>query len=578
MTGKHDIVKLFANPRTEPVLAIFLGIVSAYLMFVNLDAAAFWHDEGTNAIMARALATTGTLTGWDGRNLFFGSTDVVYKQLYAITNDLTIAYPPWPAVPSALGILLFGDGEFGVRFPHALLGALCLPVFYAILRRHFPDSPRLRMMTFALLALSPIFILYARQGRYYPDAILFSLLAFYFYQRYKDKTGNPLVSLAGVCIFTILNFLNHYTVGFVFALSLAIWHLIYFWRETTKRQWLELSAAGIVCGGVCLSWLLWNELIGSGTRLEYGEGFYRLPWLERHIYLLWFYLRDFVRTGWLPLWVALWWLWHASDGVLFNRQTVKKGGCKHKVASAMTSAVAVRQWAVLAVLVVVIGSLTSVQPAADHSLADMRYLLPALPFAVLMCAAFVNWAWSKDKIFGGAMFAILAFSNFAGHPFIVQSTLCLGGFNTNYSVSTPVPLMALAREIHRPYPTGISETVAYLREHAQQDDTIFVWEWEDSTVFLYYLTDQLIFCCGLPSDATLPKEKIRELGVPIYVDDGVPDWFVNMDRPRPTPDGYEQVKVGEYYTSPTNRPELEYHCFDPGDHRPRAKIYKRIAS
>ena len=584
-------------PRWELAVIVLLGMISAYLMLINLDYAEFWHDEAVNAIMARALANTGTLSGWDGRNLFFGSTDVVYKQLYAVTNDLTIAYPPWPAVPSALGILIFGDGEFGVRFPHAVLGVLCLPVFYALLRRNFPDSPRLRMMAFALFALSPIFLLYARQGRYYPDAVLFSLLAFFFYQKYMR--GDGLRSLAAACVFVVLNFLNHYGVGFIYALSLALWHVVCFRRDTSKRQWLEMTVAGAVCGAACLGWLLWSGVIGSGAHLEYGEGFYKTTWLTRHLFLLMAYFRDIIHHGWLPLWVALWWMWFSSrrsflPSLLAGFQPKAKGKRKGRLTfgqqlvkrfpavfapptvAADAGELMARQLALLVVILTFWASIMSVQPI-KHTVADMRYLLPALPFVILMAAVFADWVWSKSKAFGAGLLTVLLFSNFAGFPYIAQGALCGVNIFKPYAVKEPFTLFALMGEVHRPYPTANGEVISYLHKHAKQDDTIFVQPWPDHAVLLYYLSDKLIFCCGLPQDALLPKDKITALNIPIYAGSVRPEWYVRVMGKDKEVGGYEKVETGTIYSYPTHRPEVEFHCFYPPNQRAsRAAIYRKI--
>ncbi len=299
-----------APPRREAVVAFVVAAVSVYLMFVNLDYVTLWHDEGANAIMSASLARDGTLSAWDGRNLYFGIRGG--EEYFGITEDLNFAYPPWSGVPSALGILFFGGGEFALRFPHAFLGALSLPVLYFLLRLNFPARPRLRLLAFAMFALSPIVILYMRQGRYYPDAVLFTLLAFYCYQRFWRDGGVPW--LCGLSFFTVLNFLNHFGGGFSAAAATAAWHVIYFRRETSPRQWLQFAAAGFAAAAACGGYLFAAKIVGGEISLEYDAGFYEFSWAKRHAYLMFYYFRDLIRTGWLPLWVALWWIWFAARG------------------------------------------------------------------------------------------------------------------------------------------------------------------------------------------------------------------------------------------------------------------------
>ncbi len=563
------------NPA-ETLAVMVVAVLSAYLMLVNLDYAALWHDEGTNAIMAHSLVTNGTLSGWDGRNLFFGST-FVNQHKYAIDNDLYLAsYPPWPAFPSALGIILFGDGETGVRFFHALLGVLCLPVLYLLLRQNFPASPRLRVFAFAFFALSPIVILYVRQGRYYPDAIFFTLLCFYCYQRFWRGGRGGGAWLGGLVVFTTLNFLNHFAIGFTVAASLALWHLLLHLRATSRRQWLQLAVAGAAAMAACGGYLLMAGIIGGDSALEYGEGFYKTAWLERHVTLMGYYFRDLARSGWLPLWVALWWAYYLA--VPFIASRASRAGTKHNKAARGESEGkdggerddrTVRHWALFAVLLVVTGSLISVQPLAQP-IADLRYLVMALPFVLFLSAVCADWAWRKNKIAGGVVVAVLMTTNFAAWPFLMKD------YHKHFGCpSERFVLPAMVREIHRPYPSAVAEAVTWLRANAARNDTVFVHPWADYAVLLYYLGDKLIFCCGLPDDAKLPREKIRALNVPVYASDAAPQWVVTMNGTATAPAGYRTVYSGQAFPYPTQRPELEYHCFAPPAGRTVAHIYRR---
>lgn len=574
--------------RNETLVVVLIAAVSAYLMLVNLDYAALWHDEGTNAIMAHSFVKNGTFSGWDGRNLFFGSTFVDRDQ-YAINNDFVLtSYPPWPGFPSALGIFLFGASEFGVRFFHALLGVLCLPLFYFLLRQNFPASARLRVLAFALFALSPIVILYMRQGRYYPDAIFFTLLCLYCYQRFWR--GGSSAWLGGLAIVATLNFLNHFAIGFTVAASLALWHLCLHARTTSTKQWLQFAASGAVISVACGGYLLIAGIIGGDSAREYGENFYQATWLERRYLLLIYYFRDLTRTGWLSLGVVLWWAWYLLWPPLTSlltsankKKKLLKRARKTKSLIAIANAdknnnedererKTVHHFALFAVLLVTLSAMTSVQPPLVQPIADMRYMVIALPFVLFLSAVCVNWLWQKNGIAGGALLAVLMTTNFAAWPNTIT------GIHKSFGCpTTTLVLPALIREIHRPYPSAIAEAVAYLRANAAQDDTVFVDRWDDSAVLLYYLSDHLIFCCGLPDDAKLPRDKIRALNVPVYKSDATPQWWVAMNASAKVPAGYHAVYTGRAYPYPTQRPELEYRCFAPplSTDRRAMRIYQR---
>lgn len=565
MDANFSLGARLLSDSAEKMIVLAVGIVGAYLILINLDYVTLWHDEGTNAIMARSLAQQGALSGWDGRNLFFG----IYLRQYAIDDNFNIVYPPWPAVPSALGTLLFGDGELAIRLPHALLGALSLPIFYLLLRLNFPARRRLRLFAFALFALSPIVILYMRQGRYYPDTILFTLLCFYCYQRFwRDGDIRWLIGMSAA---TLLNFFNHFTAGFTVAAALALWHVSLYWRETTIRQWVLLASAGAFIAAICGGYLIFSGILG-GDNLEYGKDTYQTPWLKRHILLAYYYFRDMIRTGWLPLWVAVWWACYIGYRLLTGGKKKKRKKKSPKIAVPDDSR-AIFSWAFMAALLLVITAVVSVQPVHNHQLADMRYLVAALPFILFMCAVFVDWVWDKNKIGGGILFVLLAATNLGGYPYLITFVHQQFGCQSKNFV-----LPALVQEIHRPYRSAIAEVSDYLRRNAAQDDTIFVQPWPDYAVLLYYMSDKLIFCCGLPDDSTLPRAQIRQLGVPIYESDAAPEWQVRFGGGLRAEDKakYEVVYVGDAYRYPTQRPELEFHCFTPPAGTSDVRIYRRI--
>ena len=297
--------------------------------------------------------------------------------------------------------------------------------------------------------------------------------------------------------------------------------------------------------------------------MEYGEGFYRKSWLERRIALGGFYFRDLLRAGWLPLLVAVWWAWYLASPLLARRKGRKRS-------AATGDDKTIRHWALLVALLVLTSALISVQ-SITHTMADMRYLVMALPFVLFMSAVCADWAWQKSKPAGAVLLALLIATNFAAGPFLVKDIHKLWA-----CPSERFTLPALLREIHQPYPSAIADAVAYLRANAAQDDTVFVNRWPDSAVLLYYLSDQLIFCCGLKHDAKLPREKLRALKAPLYAGDTIPEWLVDFRGLPETPPGYRRVYTGEAFAYPTHRPEWEYRCFRPPAGRGGVKIYRRL--
>ena len=569
--------RFLTSDRGEKIAAFVITAISAYLLTCNLDYASLWHDEGVNAIIARGLAEGRGFSGWDGRNLFFGAFIGT-----GINENLNIvSYPPWPAMISSVGVFLFGDSEFAVRFPHALLGALSLPLMYALLQMFFP-SARLRLFAFALFALSPVVILYSRQGRYYADAIFFALLCFYCYQKYREN-GNVRWA-AGLAVGTVLGFLNHFAIGFCMALSLALWHLILYWRETSRQQWLVFAGAGAFSAAACGGYVL---LFLSGGGLEFDSSVYQTSWIERHATLLYYYFRDMILFGWLPLWAVLWWLWRGGHALWSKINTGKKK--RKKAARQPPPDNTVWHWVLMAFLLIMTSALVSVQPVHNTQFADMRYMVMALPFLIFMSAACADRLWQINRIAGAALLSLMFIGNWAGHPWRIEKLsipavirVLSGGNWAGYPTFTRerLTMPALVGEIHAPYYSAVEEAVTYLNKHASQDETIYANPWQDYVMLLYYLSDKLIFCCGLSEQSQVPHEKVRSLGVPLYADDVRPDWVVlfpwGPNKIRETPPDYEKVYEGKAYAYPAQRPEIEWHSFRALRGKPSIVIYRRM--
>ena len=546
---KKDLLITAHNDKVYTWTTVLVFLIASYLALANLTYVALWHDEAVNAIAAKNLLAVGAYSGWDGRNLFYGTS-----QGTGIDSNLHLAsYAPWPPLPSALGLWLFGHNELGVRFFHALLGVLSLPLLWLLLRLDFSDRPRLRMLAFTCFALSTQVLLFMRQGRYYPDAFFFSLLAFYFYRLYwRDR---KYAYLAIVVVATVLNFFNHFLVGGSVALSMAAWHSLFYRHQTNARQWIELSVAGAVTSVVCLIYLVWVGIIGSSEVFEYaGEGhIYQLGWLERHVHLVWFHLRDTILLQWLPLWVAVWWVYYLL--LLAYRKKETKARKKQRALSAEDHAV---RWAVMALLLLLFSSLLSVQPVKINVWVDSRYMIAALPFLAFMVAFCVDWMWQKCGAWMGIPLLM---------AFLMSTILGFPALRPNVFSGAAVrwTLPALWQEIHRPYQTAAHEIVDYLRQHAAQDDTVSV-RWPNNAILYFYLSEQVIFCCQLDISSHLPRKKVRALGVPLYRGDVLPVWQVvfNGNEPEVKPELYQATYQAKAFYYTTQRPELEYHLFTPG--------------
>ena len=540
--------------------------IAAYLSLVNLGQGPLWHDEATPAYMGENFARNFTLSGWNGRTLYVGENGT------AINSELTLAsFPPWPTYPSALGIAIFGANEFGVRIFHTLLGLASLLLFWQLLRMDFAIRPRLRVLAFTLFALSAQVILFMRVGRYVADAFFFTFLSFYAYRLYIAP-GGKVWHLALAAAATVLGFLNHFTMAAAFALALGVWHLLYHFRHTTRRQWVEIGIAAAVTSGLCFAYLVGMGIVFSDDVLEFSS--HETPFLQRKVTLVWWFFRDLLRSGMLPLWVAVWLAWFA-----FARRSGKGNAAR----AGDDTARHLLRWTALLALFLVFSGLLSVreptygsavaevrEPTYGGAIAEIRYIAPALAFGALLTAAFIDWLWERRR--AGRVAAIAALllalnSNLLTYPLTFP----------DHDANPHHPLLSkLLREVHTASRDGyMREALAYLRKHAQEGDTIFVHPYLDSLVLQFYLSGKLVFCCALNEGSHLPREKVRALGVPIYEGDVEPDWFVVVDEGKEIAvSDYALAHTSQTHALPTQRPD--HHTFTPLYTPPYQRIYRRV--
>ncbi len=99
----------------------------------------------------------------------------------------------------------FGQGEFWVRLPSALLGAATCPVLFLLGRRVYGTPTG--VCAAIVLAVAPYHVWYAQDARPYAPLALYALLSLYFFYRLLER---PSVSIAtGFMVATTLDLYNH---------------------------------------------------------------------------------------------------------------------------------------------------------------------------------------------------------------------------------------------------------------------------------------------------------------------------------------------------------------------------------
>ncbi|MFI5362481.1 MAG: hypothetical protein ACHQ49_10970 [Elusimicrobiota bacterium] len=202
------------------VLAAALIAAGAVLLLWNLGRPALWQDEAETALRAESILETGTprmelrgalVTAQPSLAVHEGNAEGVW-----IWNT-------WlPAYLVAASFALLGTTPFAARLPFALAGILTLWLSWGLFSDGERDDLAARRAWapeagLALLALSPAFLLFCRQSRYYALTALGAVLVLRSWRRLlENKPGAALATALS------LQFLLHSSFAFFGAACLAL--------------------------------------------------------------------------------------------------------------------------------------------------------------------------------------------------------------------------------------------------------------------------------------------------------------------------------------------------------------------
>lgn len=228
-------------PPTRNSKILFLAIFLAALALLAGAAVqkSFWEDEAFSARIAQ------------------NNLDEV---LEATARDV---HPPLYLLLVSQWGSLFGYQEPGLRSLSILFALAALFLAYRLAAEAI--GPRAGLFTLAILAFSPLFVMYAHNARYYSMTAAFSLLAVYATYRYQATRRWPYL-LVYVSSGTALLYLLFATAAVLLACNL--WWLIFWWRERSRSGIIAWFLAQIA---VVLLYLPGYRIFA--TVLEKGGGF-----------------------------------------------------------------------------------------------------------------------------------------------------------------------------------------------------------------------------------------------------------------------------------------------------------------
>ncbi|MDD5618293.1 MAG: glycosyltransferase family 39 protein [Candidatus Omnitrophica bacterium] len=519
------------------IIIIIIFILCAYLGLKGLGNTYFWDDEAEVGIMARNLISKGYLTGWDGRNLF------AFRNGSLLDKDLKPKNPPLQYLVTAASFLVFGDSAWPGRLPSVVLGLLSLFVFFLLLKHDFDDKKPLWIYAFAMLALSVTFLLNIRQCRYYALCLFFPLVIFYSYRVWLKTKKNHRLIIATIA--SILFFYSHFLLCAAFLLSLGISHLLFYLKEITIREYKKLFLAITFFVLTTLPYALINSIL---YRPDFGS--YKENWFLDKIRLLWWNIRDLNLINCLP------WVVFISLVYFLVRHRKEKQIVNNSL-----------RWIVICFGYVFFLTLFSPQATDFTSIADVRYLVPIIPFLAGLTGVFLWFVHRKMKLLALALFLTIINTNL------------LALTPSNYKFRWLLP--AYIYEIHNKYPTPYSVSVDFLLQNAKQDDLVYAFPEYCNYPLMFYTTDKLRFCSLLNYKTPLAVDKVKKLSSVLFIEENFPDWFVVFGKHSGAMDllgyfsrphqnngkkarfSYDLAAVLDVYWLDMTRPELPWHNFGP---------------
>ena len=144
-----------SRPRREWWLLAGITLAALALRLWAIGDKGLAYDEAATALMARATA----------------------GEIIAFHWNAGFEHPPLWQLTMAAWSALFGQSEATLRLLPALMGALAVPLAWLWVRRMWPGARALRLWTAALMALSPVLLLYSQEARMYTVVLVLALLS-----------------------------------------------------------------------------------------------------------------------------------------------------------------------------------------------------------------------------------------------------------------------------------------------------------------------------------------------------------------------------------------------------------------
>lgn len=167
--------------KKHHIILILIIIFAGILWNVRLGNLPLWEDEAHTALFGKSVLEHGLPKVWDGKNLISGVQAEDFNKDFVLTWDQPLQF-----YATALSIKVFGLSNWSARLPFVLAGLISILLLYLFVQR-FTENRNVALLSAFLFAISVIFILHARQCRYYSLGTMSVLLLYLSYIDFGKK-------------------------------------------------------------------------------------------------------------------------------------------------------------------------------------------------------------------------------------------------------------------------------------------------------------------------------------------------------------------------------------------------------
>lgn len=224
------------------ILLITLGVM---LRFVNLDRKVYWHDEVfTSLRVAGYFGQAVTAEVFTGK-VITAPELLQYQQFPADAGlgKTWTALANNPEHPPGYYLMAYGWGRLGgasvagYRAIAAGFGVLALPLMYWLSRELFPAQPPIAWIATAMVAVSPVHLIYSQEAREYSFWVVGLLLANITLWRAVRLNNRRAWLSYGLALALALY-------GALLTALLGLSHLLFIGLTQKPRQWLSFALSG----------------------------------------------------------------------------------------------------------------------------------------------------------------------------------------------------------------------------------------------------------------------------------------------------------------------------------------------